>query len=60
MFKEKLAKLIDVKTIVTLSVLASTIVLALKGAIPADKIYDMCFLIVGFFFGVKKANGDAK
>ncbi len=53
--KEKFAKLIDVKTIVTFGVVGATIGLAYLGKIDAKEVSTMAVVIVGFFFGTKKA-----
>ncbi len=53
--KEKITKLIDVKTIITLSIIWAVIGLAYMGSISADSIKDMALMVVGYFFGVKKA-----
>ena len=54
--KEKLTKLIDVKTIITLLIVGSMIVLTFVGKAPSDKIQDAFLLIIGFFFGTKMAK----
>ena len=53
--KEKLAKLIDVKTIVTFAIVAAIIYLGVTGKLGSDKIFEMGMIIVTFFF-VKKAD----
>lgn len=60
MIKEKFAKLIDVKSIITFGVVGTVMFLALKGAIAPDKIFDMGLMIVGYFFGVKRGKEEAK
>lgn len=51
--KDKIAKLIDVKTIITFAIVFSTIGLAAAGKISADKIADLALMVVSFYFGVK-------
>lgn len=58
--REKLIKLIDVKSIITFSVVGMLLYLAFKGKIQPDKIYDLGLMVVGYFFGVKKAVSDIK
>lgn len=53
--KEKLAKLIDVKTIVTFAIVAAIIYLGATGKLGSDKIFELGMIIVTFFF-VKKAD----
>lgn len=56
--KERFSKLIDVKTIVTFSVVGATIALAFTGKIEAKEISIMATLIIGFFFGSKINNNN--
>lgn len=51
--KDKLAKLIDVKTIITFTFVAATIVFAAQGKIEAKEVSSMTLMAVSFFFGVK-------
>lgn len=49
---DRLAKLIDVKSIVTLLLTITFVVLALRGAIPQD--FMMIYtVIIGFYFGTQ-------
>lgn len=57
--KEKLAKLIDVKSIMTLLLTVVFCVLAVTGAVSADQFVTIFTVIVGFYFGTqiqKKAS----
>ena len=57
-----LAKLIKVKTIVTLNVLIVFTVLALRGDIQANEVMIIVMAVVGFYFGTqneKKGGGTA-
>ena len=51
--REKLAKLIDVKTIITFGLLGATIVLAFQGKIEPKEISMLSTTAIGFFFGTK-------
>lgn len=51
--KEKFAKLIDVKTIVTFALVGATIVLAFTGRVDPKEISSLALMAVSFFFGVK-------
>jgi hypothetical protein len=51
--KDKLAKLIDVKTIITFSLVAATIVLAFKGLVDPKEISALTLMAVSFFLGYK-------
>jgi hypothetical protein len=53
--KDKLAKLIDVKTIVTFSVVGTIVYLSVTGKLEPTKMYELGMIIVTFFF-VKKAD----
>ncbi len=57
--KEKFAKLIDVKSIVTLALTAVFAFLALRGAISGNDFLTVFLIIIGFYFGTqsqKKAD----
>ena len=51
--KEKLAKLIDVKSIMTLLLTLVFCVLALCGVVAADQFLTIFTVIVGFYFGTQ-------
>lgn len=53
--KEKIAKLIDVKTIVTFAVVGAVIYLAVTGKLDSTKLFELGMIIVTFFF-VKEAD----
>lgn len=53
--KEKFAKLIDVRTIVTFGVVGTLMYLAIVGKLDATKMYELGLMIIAFFF-VKKAD----
>lgn len=52
-FKENLAALVKVKTIVTLIVVAVFAVLALNGRISADNVMIVISMVVSFYFGTQ-------
>ena len=51
--KDKLTKLIDVKTIITLSLLVSVIALTLMGIVDPSALVETFKMAIVFFFGVK-------
>ena len=51
--KEKLAKLIDVKSIMTLALTAGVIVLTCYGEITGEQFLTIFTMIVGFYFGTQ-------
>ena len=51
--KEKLAKLIDVKSIVTLLLTASFIVLAFRSVITGEQVNNVFMIVISFFFGTQ-------
>lgn len=51
--KEKLAKLIDVKTIVTFALLGALIAFVAVGKLEAKEIVPLVTVAVSFFFAVK-------
>ncbi len=60
-FKDRLAKLIDVKTIVTLTLTAVFSYLSIIGKISADNFMTVFTVIISFFFGVQiEKNSNRK
>ena len=57
--KEKLAKLIDVKSIMTLLLTLVFCVLALCGVVAADQFLTIFTVIVGFYFGTQSHKQSA-
>jgi hypothetical protein len=55
--RDKLIKLIDVKTIITFAILGTLIYLALNGKMENDIIKDLTLLAVGSYFGYKSKGG---
>ena len=51
--KEKLAKMIDTKTAVTMGVLIVYMVLALKGNILPDNVTSTFNMVIAFYFGTQ-------
>ena len=51
--KERIAKLIDVKSIVTFSIVGTIVYLAVVGNIQPADVVNMGYMILGFYFGVK-------
>nr|DAE93771.1 MAG TPA: hypothetical protein [Caudoviricetes sp.]DAO52147.1 MAG TPA: hypothetical protein [Caudoviricetes sp.] len=63
MFLKQLAKLIDVKSILTLVLTAVFAILSVRGVISSSEFLSVFTLIIGFYFGVqhaKKNNTDSK
>lgn len=62
MLKERLAKLISVKSIVTLLLSILVMVLAIKGIISGSQIVTIYTVVIGFYFGTqsekKVGNSD--
>jgi hypothetical protein len=56
--KEKFAKLIDVKTIITFALVGATIAFAASGKIDAKEVSSLALMAVSFFFGVKAMQKD--
>ena len=54
--KQKFIKLIDVKTIVTFSVVGTLLYLSIVGKIDPTKIFELALMTITFYFGVKKAS----
>ena len=52
-FKENLAKLVKVKTFVTLTVIAVFAVLALRGDIAPDNVMTVVSMVTAFYFGTQ-------
>ena len=59
--KQKLAKLIDVKSIVTILLTAVFCVLALRRTITAEQLITVFTVVISFYFGTqsaKRKSGD--
>ena len=59
--KEKLAKLIDVKSLVTLLMTSVFCILTLKGIVSGEQFITVFTVVISFYFGVqtaKKSGGD--
>lgn len=52
-FLKNLAALVKVKTIVTMSVIAVFVVLAIKGSITADNVMIVVSTVIAFYFGTQ-------
>lgn len=64
MIKEKLSKLIDVKSIVTITLVVTLVIIILAQLNIQDNIFQLfssaVMLVLGFFFGKKDSGGDVK
>lgn len=58
--KERIAKLIDVKSIMTIMLTTVFCVLALFGVIKAEQFLTVFTVVVSFFFGVKSGREESK
>ena len=58
--KEKLAKLIDVKSIMTLSLTAGFVGLTCTGEISGQEYLTIFTMIVGFYFGTQTQKAEKK
>ncbi len=57
--REKIIKLIEVKSIITLSLTAVFSVLSLKGQVTAEQFQTVFTTIIAFYFGVQYQKGNA-
>lgn len=58
--KDRLAKLIDVKTIVTFAITALFWYLGAIGKIPPDKVWESFLIIISFYFGTQSKKNNEK
>lgn len=58
--KERIAKLIDVKSIMTIMLTIVFCVLSLFGVIKAEQFLTVFTVVVSFFFGVKSGREENK
>ena len=56
-FKQKIAKLIDVKTLVTFTVIGVFAYLALTDKITPENVMQVVLVIIAFFFAKKESTG---
>lgn len=50
---ERIAKLMSVKSIMTLALTLTFVTLAFNGVITGDKYYDIFLMVVSFYFGTQ-------
>ncbi len=62
MFLKQIAKLIDVKSILTLVLTVVFAILSVRGVISSSEFLSVFTLIIGFYFGVQheKQNSESK
>ena len=58
--KERFAKLIDVKSIVTILLCIIFCVLSCMGTIKAEQFMTIFTMIMGFYFGTQKAKNEVQ
>lgn len=56
--KEKLAKLIDVKSIVTIILTAMFAYLSVQGKVSADQVITIYTMIISFYFGIQSTKKE--
>lgn len=59
-FKDRLAKLIDVKTIVTFAITALFWYLGASLKISSDKVWESFLIIISFYFGTQSNKNNRK
>ena len=58
MIKNKLAELLKVKSLVTMTVMLAFLILSLKGSISPDQVMLIISMVVSFYFGTQhEKNG---
>lgn len=57
--KERLAKLISVKSIVTIAMTAAFVYLAVIGRVSAEQFITLFTVIIGFYFGTQARKEDS-
>ena len=58
--KKRLANLLTVKSIVTVTLTAVFYVLALRGTISGTEFLTIFTVVIGFYFGTQRAKEDGK
>ena len=53
MIKNKLAELLKVKSLVTMTVMLAFLILSLKGSISPDQVMLIISMVVSFYFGTQ-------
>ena len=59
-FKQRICKLIDVKTIVTLSLTGVFVYLAVKGQIDRETFVHLYLIVISFYFGTQHEKLKSK
>lgn len=57
---KQLKKLIDVKSIVTLILTITFVVLAVMGVISGDKFFEVFIMIISFYFGTQHQKNNSE
>lgn len=60
MFKQRICKLIDVKTFVTLSLTAVFVYLAVRGQIDQETFIHIYLIVISFYFGTQHEKLKSK
>ena len=60
LMKKRLANLLTVKSIVTVTLTAVFSVLALRGTISGSEFLTIFTVVIGFYFGTQRAKEDTK
>ena len=58
MFLERIAKLIDVKSIVTLALTGTFMYLVIMKLVSGDKFYDLFLMVISYYFGTQMAKKE--
>ena len=53
---KNIAALVKVKTIVTFALIATFVILALRGAILPDTVKDVVLVVISFYFGTQRID----
>lgn len=57
--KERIAKLIDVKTLITFAIVGLTVYLGAIESITPDKVFELVLIIISFYFGTQSMKGKS-
>jgi len=58
MVKAKIAKLINVKSIVTIALTGTFTYLAIIGSVSASQFVEIFLMVIGFYFGTQSKKGE--
>lgn len=58
MIKERISKLLTIRSLITLTITALVVYMSISGKVEADKVVMIYTTLIGFYFGTQKKTDD--